>query len=108
MTSLELGQRVRMTGTVRKAHTGAVGSRTEYLDAPVPGTGRQGDGHTFTDGVIVGKRTVVTGTTHRYYDEPSYFVSDPDSARTVYLVAFHLRRKPAMCWPEQVHPLDES
>ena len=102
MGDFMLGQHVRMTGTVHKAHTGFGRARTEYVAAPLPGTGRYGDDRTFADGVIVGKRTVVTGWTHYSYSEPACFVSDPGSAQTVYLVAFHLSRKPAMCWPDQI------
>ena len=102
MGDFTLGQHVRMTGTVRKVRAGFGRARTEYVAAPLPGTGHYGDDRTFADGVIVGKRTVVTGRTHYSHNEPPCFVADPGSARTVWLVAFHLNRKPAMCWTDQI------
>lgn len=102
MAEYTLGPHVRMTGTVRKVRTGYGPARTEYVAAPLPGSGIYGDDRTFADGVIVGKRTVVTGKTYYNSDEPACFIPDPDSARTAWLVAFHLRRKPALCWPDQI------
>lgn len=102
MRDFTLGQRVRMSGTVRKVRTGFGRAQTEYVDASLPGTGHYGDDHTFSDGVIIGKRTVVTGRTHYSHNEPPCFVAAPGSARAVYLVAFHLNRKPVMCWPDQI------
>lgn len=100
MKNLALGQRVLMSGTVRKAHTA---DRTEYPDAGLPGSGLYGDDRTFSEGVIVGKRTVVTGKTiYDYTEGTRTFVHDQDSALTLWLVAFHLRRKPVLCRDDQV------
>lgn len=57
-------------------------------------------------GVIVGKRTVQEGITEHYgYEEAACFL--PGGSRTIYLVAYHLSRKPAMCLPEQIE-LEET
>ena len=51
-------------------------------------------------GVIVGKRSIQQGVTD--YDTDGYPTFFPCETTTVYLVAYHLSRRPAMCLPEQI------
>lgn len=112
--SYQLGDRVTMTGTVIKYHTGRTSTRvdTTYLDAPVPvlrSTYPRGQGridHPATEGIVIGKRTIRPGRTVYHGSFPEWHAS-PEVIE-VYLIAFALRRKPAMCRPDQLAPLEES
>lgn len=53
-----------------------------------------------TEGVIIGKRTMQQGLTESSYGEDNCFL--PCESSQVWLVAFHLRRKPVMCFDHQV------
>ena len=113
--SYQLGDRVTMTGAITKYHTGRMSSTrvdTIYLDAPVPvlrSTYPRGQGridHPATEGIVVGKRTLRPGRTVYHGGFPEWHAS-PEVIE-VYLVAFALRRKPVMCRPDQLTPLEAS
>lgn len=122
MSDYQLGQRVTLSGTVDKvrdrttwrpkdgvhiyrearenwAHIKELPGRAEYgllrtrlIESIAP----------VTEGVIVGKRTMFQGITESYYDEQNCFL--PCESKQVWLVAFHLRRKPVMCLDRQIEP----
>ena len=100
--SFELGQRVRMTGTVEKVHSGPGGGYTKFLESrlPVRHT-HSGPQIALTSGIVIGARTVQPGRTHWSYDG-AVFMPDIGKARRVWLVAFDLRRKPVMCFDHQL------
>ena len=102
MSAFQLGQRVRMSGTVAKVRAGFQGSETRYRDADLPGTGIYGDDRVFSEGIVIGKRTVIEGRTVYSSYDGAVFMAEQGSARPVWLVAFHLSRKPAMCSAEQL------
>ncbi|WBL18487.1 hypothetical protein [Citricoccus sp. NR2] len=124
MTTFTLGQQIRISGTADKVrdritwrpansahiYTEAQAAwdqiksepgRTEYgllrtrlveLEAPAE------------TGVIVGWRTIQQGVTEYYhYGDPPCFL--PCESTQVWLVAFHLRRKPVMCFDHQVEAI---
>lgn len=124
MSDYQLGQRVTLTGTVEKvrdrttwrpkdgvhiyrearenwAHIKELPGRSEYgllrtrlIESTAP----------VAEGVIVGKRTMAQGITESYYsDESACFL--PCESSQVWLVAFHLSRKPVMCFENQVQAL---
>lgn len=109
LNDFELGQRVRMTGTVEKTHTNY--RRTEFVATGLPVLNLYPKPITYDEGFIVGKRTVQPGKTHiSYYNYNSEIIFKPDigGALTVWLVAFHLRRKPVMCFSNQLIVLTET
>ena len=103
VSDLNLGDRVRILGTVEKWHDGA---RTGYREVPGPpwdcsGPWKKDDGkRTFEHGIVIGKRHPQTGVT-RYdlYEGPEF---RSDGAVAVYLVAFDLHRRHVMCLPTQL------
>lgn len=93
-----LGERVKIAGTAVKVkdfyravtyRDGALPVRLDYPNAKV-----------FTEGVIVGSRTVMDGQGD--YDDGYTFTPQRGTARRVWLVAFDLRMKPTMCFDHQV------
>ena len=50
-------------------------------------------------GIIIGKRSIQQGLTE-HEDYRAVFL--PCETTTVYLVAYHLSRRPVMCLPEQI------
>lgn len=122
MSRFELGQRVALSGTVEKVRDRVVWrpkiSQNVYSEAKAAWDeikaehGRSEYGMLRTRliesrtggpvvGVIVGKRTIQQGVTESYsYDEPNCFL--PCESSQVWLVAFHLRRKPVMCFDHQL------
>ncbi|MDN6429648.1 MAG: hypothetical protein L0J79_07500 [Propionibacterium sp.] len=83
---------------------------TTYEESARPSTrinraGGRVEDREFWGGVVVGKRTVVPGKT--VIDTPieyseRVFLPEIGAGRVVYLVAYHLSRKPVMCFPEQL------
>lgn len=117
MNDLTLGTRVVMTGTVAKeqhvhSELYPYPMRTTYEEQALPSmtiyrAGGKVETREFAKGVIVGKRTVVPGKTVLDGAPETYervFLPEVGSGRVVYLVAYHLRRKPVMCFPEQICP----
>ncbi|WP_102158712.1 hypothetical protein [Zhihengliuella halotolerans] len=127
MSGYQLGQRVRMTGTVRrkrdrvswrpgnphrifaevieewqaiKAMPGRPEFgllRTSLVDSAAPEK---------PEGLIVGKRTIQQGVTDYDPGEPPCFL--PGEHTTVYLVAYDLHRRHVMCTDNQLEPLQEE
>ena len=105
----KLGDRVKFTGTVTKQHDY---SRTLYVEDELPRCfDRVQGGVPYTEGIIIGRRTVMPGETESMTDYDGYgnripdgnqFTPPPGASRRVWLVAFDLRRKPVMCFDEQV------
>lgn len=108
MTDYKLGDRVRMSGQVVKDRRGG---SVRYVEQPVPTNGHYGERKkTYYNGIIVGKRALQEGYAARgEWDEPTYFVRDFDRpVIAVYLVAFHMSRKPSLCRPDQLTPLPDD
>lgn len=105
--TFQLGQRVKITGT---AYLRKNASPEQWDEAPLPTLNIAPTPVTYDTGVIVGSRTVMNGWTYGGYDEPMTFTPAHGTARRVWLVAFHLRRKPVMCFDHQVEalPMPES
>lgn len=97
-----LGQRVTITGTARKVKSWNGFSRgfLTYEEGPLPMRHDYPTAKHFTEGVIVGARTVQDG--HAEYDEGAHFSPKTGTARRVWLVAFDMRMKPVMCFDHQV------
>lgn len=128
-TTFRLGQRIKITGTVEKQRDHVTWSpkdpvhvyrevqeRWEELKA-MAGNTEYGmlrtrlieTEATITEGVIVGKRTMAQGFTYvEEWPESNCFL--PCERNEVWLVSFHLRRKPVMCFDHQVEafPAPES
>lgn len=103
----QLGQRVRITGHTKKVNDyKAKVEGTSYPKAGLPITwDAWGHKIVIDAGIIVGKRTVQSGSTGNEAGY-SYFVPEPGTAQTVYLVAHSLHRKPFMVFPDQIEPVD--
>lgn len=102
MTTFTLGQQVRINGT---AYLRKNASPERWSEGPLPNLDIYPDPVTYDTGVIVGKRTVMDGWTTGGWDVPLGFRPKTGTARTVWLVAFHLRRKPIMCFDHQVESI---
>lgn len=102
MSDFQLGDRVTMTGTAYlRKDTGTYPE--QWSEGELPKLNTYDNPKTYDTGIIVGKRTVMDGWTGGgYLDEAYYFQPKQGSAQEVYLVAFHLRRKPVMCFPHQL------
>lgn len=104
----ELGDKVRMSGTVYKDR---IDDKTTYVDSPyVPyriGTGTYSNPEKrFETGIIVGKRTMREGITHSSLgEEPAWF--EPTTSFPIYLVAYNLHHKFVMCRPEQLEKIED-
>jgi len=99
MSAYQLGQRVTMSGTaLKQQHQG----HTMFIESGLPQRLDYPTTKTFTEGVIVGSRTVAEGDRESIDEYGYYFAQKVGSARRVWLVAFHLRRKPVMCFDHQV------
>ncbi|MGO1664107.1 MAG: hypothetical protein ACTHYO_10370 [Micrococcaceae bacterium] len=102
MTTFTLGQQVRISGT---AYLRKNASPERWSEGPLPKLDIYPDPVFYDTGVIVGKRTVMDGwTTLGYYEYPGFRPAE-STAKTVWLVAFHLRRKPVMCFDHQVEAI---
>lgn len=101
MSAYELGQRVRIHGTAVKDGTR---DKMTYREAPQPKRFQYPNDRVFSEGVIVGSRTVQEGYVE--WDEwSSGFTPLKGTAKRVWLVAFDLRMKPCMCFDHQIEPL---
>lgn len=124
MSGYMLGQPVAMSGTVQKVRDQTTWRPKDgvhiYREAQKdwasikeePGRNEYGTLRTRliefpppvkTEGVIVGKRTMFQGITESFYDEGSTFL--PCESNQVWLVAYDLRRKPALCFDHQLTEL---
>lgn len=103
-TAYALGDRVTMTGTVVKTHIYEDSSvLTKYPEVPLP----RDRVVPVTEGIIVGKRSLINGHSTR---SPMYdfrWLPDPTSF-TVYLVVYSIMRKPVMCLPNQLTPISDE
>jgi len=72
-----------------------------YVEAGVPEVKYVSCSVIYTHGIVVGKRTIQDG---EWDFEDGYCIYNPvaESARTVWLVAYDLHRKPVMCLDSQV------
>lgn len=100
--SHKLGDTVTITGT---AHLRKNASPEHWDEAPLPKLDIHPTPVIYDTGVIVGSRTVMDGWTTGGYDQPLGFSPKQGTARRVWLVAYHLRRKPVMCFDHQVQAL---
>lgn len=106
----KLGDRVTMTGTVRKVHED---KWTRFVERPLFPDHRAQGRPPYSEGIVVGQRTLTEGTTTssvpasglfgEYDYEPAEFHAA--TSRVAYLVAYDLYRKPCLCWPEQLQSM---
>ncbi|WP_104086535.1 hypothetical protein [Arthrobacter sp. GMC3] len=99
MSDYQLGQRVEISGTVEKVKEYP---RTFYKESALPYRENYPNRKTFTEGVIIGSRTIQDGITERQDEWGSYFTPTQGTARRVWLVAYDLRMKPVTCLDHQV------
>ena len=104
----QLGQRVTMSATVEKRRYSERHTVTVFEESPLPQRIIYPRRETYTEGVIVGWRTVMNGYADGDYEDGRYFVQKEGSAKRVWLVAFDLRRKPVMCFDHQVSAIEEK
>lgn len=109
MAEFNLGDKVCMSGTVRKTHTertndfGRLVPCVEFIDSGLPLVGTGSKRRTTADGIVVGQRTVQPGRIeYGDWEDPTEFIADTGKAENVWLVAFDLRRKPVMCRTHQI------
>lgn len=103
MSKYQLGDRVRFYGVIDKYREGGL---TIFRAAPTPYDYSRNDCRRLTEGVVVGMRTVANGRTRYSAYSGAKFVPDSATYQSVYLVAFHLRRKPLMCTEGQLTPIE--
>lgn len=123
----QLGQRVKISGAVERnrerikfspRNTNMVASEVKELWPELKTMPDNGDygmlrtsfietTTTATEGVIIGSRNVQQGLT---YDEqwPENNCFFPCETTRVWLVAFHLRRKPIMCFDHQIEAITDT
>lgn len=106
MSDFQLGDRVTITGTVEKVHRD---SWTIYEEAGKPWQYGGWEGkREFSEGVVIGLRTVQNGKTYWDMYEPATFVQEPGTAKRVWLVAYNLNYKPVMCFPHQIERITNA
>ncbi|WP_104087074.1 hypothetical protein [Arthrobacter sp. GMC3] len=103
MSDYQLGQRVEISGTVEKVKEYP---RTFYKESALPYRENYPNRKTFTEGVIIGSRTIQDGLTERQDEWGSYFTPTQGTARRVWLVAYDLRMRPVTCLDHQVEAVD--
>jgi len=103
MTDHQLGDRVKFTGTVRKADMGWP-REVRYEDAPPPGfvgyqwaNGNDVTHHPRTEGIIVGKRRYTS-----MENDEGLWIPDGVQVFDAYLVAWHMRRNPVIVREDQI------
>lgn len=104
----QLGQPVKITGTAAKIRKGA---QTTFVEAKPPQRGDAwGKTKEITEGIIIGHRSVMDGYRDGDWEEGTYYVPTPGSAKRVWLVALNLQMNPVRCFDHQVEalPMPES
>lgn len=111
MTDFKLGDRVVMSGTVKKHETRERGYKhTKYVEGPLPVKRHRYGQVEYDEGVVIGRRLVQAGTTEYHPDGTAVFEQEIGSAVRVWVVAFELRYKPVQCFDHQLqklHSIDE-
>lgn len=103
-SNFTLGQTVKISGTAKKVREGA---STTFEEAGPPIRGDAWGKHKeVTEGVIIGHRSVMYGNRDGDWEEGTYFVPTPGSAKRVWLVALNLQMNPARCFDNQVTAMD--
>lgn len=97
MSTYQLGDRVTMTGTAAKIKEYP---KVFYRPSVLPYRDNYPDRKTYTDGVVVGSRTVQDGDC--WFDEGYGFQPTKGTAKRVWLIAFDLRMNPVMCFDHQI------
>lgn len=100
----ELGQPVNVTGTAVKQKSY---SKVSYTNGPLPTRQNYDNPTTYDKGFIVGSRHVTEGEIDSWEDGRTY-VPSMGTSRRVWLVAFNMHMKPAMCFDHQVSPIKEE
>lgn len=105
MNDFKLGERVRILGTACKQKEWKGYSRAiiTYDEGPPPVRHNYPEPKHYSEGVIVGQRTVQDGDAD--WDDGAMYTPRVGTARNVWLVAFDMRMKPVMCFDHQVKPL---
>lgn len=107
MRDLTLGERVAFTRTVEKVHDG---DRTDWRTVKDP-AGQEVVLDPPAEGIVIGVRALQPGSTvsEVEYADSGYISAtiatyrpDLGVTRTVYLVAFDMRRRPVMVFPEHM------
>lgn len=125
MPKFELGDRVRIKGTVIKSrgprhleilskggtrfHFAGIEITYEETGRPYGYDGKADENrssfHYFTEGIVVGRRFMPTGVSRQDYDGWRFY---REGTEEVYLVAYKLNRQLAMCRPEQIEKIGYS
>lgn len=107
MSDFKLGDRVTISGTTSKIKE--YPSVTYKESSRLPVRHNYPDDKFFSEGVIVGSRTVQDGTTSNEEESGGYiFRPERGTARRMWIVAFDLRMKPVMCSDDQVTLLESD
>ncbi|ALD64017.1 hypothetical protein AFL94_08875 [Arthrobacter sp. LS16] len=106
MSDFKLGDRVTMTGTVKKRRNyedpTSANFLTKFVEDKLPHLYNKDGGTTYTEGVVVGRRFVQEGRTdYSGYDGDKCFRSSGVTHR-VWIISFDLRYKPVMCFDHQI------
>lgn len=113
MTDFTLGDRVAISGTVRKLKYNNVQAGTTsivYSEGPLPVKHNRYGGTVYNEGIVVGRRFVQDGTTTYHPDGTAVFKQKLGTARRVWLIAYDLRYSVAQCFDHQLqklHSIDE-
>lgn len=106
MSSYQLGDRVTMTGTVKKIRLELPGLdnafATNYTDDTLPRCYDVDGGIDYTEGIIVGRRFLQEGVTKRLADWGTHAFKQSGITHRVWIVSYDLRRKPVMCFDHQI------
>lgn len=106
MSDYQLGDRVTMTGTVKKVHTElpeyGSGFTTTYADDVLPRNYDVDGGVDVRSGVVVGRRFLQEGVTKRLDDYGTHAFKQSGTTHRVWIISYDLRRKPVMCFGHQI------
>lgn len=107
MSQYELGQRVRITGHTKKMRDYmAKKEGTSYPKLGLPRiSDAWGNSKEVDAGIIVGVRNVADGSNNSE-DGYTWFCPKPGTSRKVYLVAYDIRKRPVMVFPDQIESVD--
>lgn len=112
MSDFQLGDRVTITGTavrVKDYEHGHWTSKVDFIEMGPPQIKDSWNQTTkISEGVVVGKRTVQEGIIQYFYEDLPQWKPEIGATKTVWLVAFHLRRKPVMCFPHQIERMNNA
>jgi len=112
MSDYQLGDRVTMTGTVKKVRTEQpgydTGFATTYENDKLPRCYDVDGGLDYTEGIVVGRRFLQEGVTQRLDDYGTHTFKQSGTTHRVWIISYDLRRKPVMCFDHQISKAAEK